>query len=187
LGKSNLVQAISSKAGCLALPLFFSGITYSMNRQFYEFWGTFFTHVAHGQKQLEEMTDWMQQGFAGAKELNELFRHCYGLSPSGDDDNQTAQQWQKAIEDFQQTLGQLAKQWGWVSQTEHQKVLDRCAALEEKVKQQQITIKELRALMEEKGLGYSELFQHIQSSVKEQSEQFNALMENIHKVYTDKS
>ena len=158
-----------------------------MNRQFYEFWGTFFTHVAQGQKQLEEMTNWMQKGSAGAKELNDLFQYCYGLSPPKDDDNQTAQQWQKAIEDFQQTLGQLAKQWGWVSQSEHQKVLDRCAALELKVQQQQTTIKELRALVEEKGLSYSELFQHIENSIKEQSEQFSTLMENIYEAYKDKS
>ncbi len=158
-----------------------------MNRQFYEFWGTFFTNVAQGQKQLEEMTDWMQQGFAGANELNELFRRCYGLKSPKADDKQTVQMWQKAIEDFQQTLAQHAKQWGWVSQTEYQKVLDRCAALEKQVQQQQTTIKELRALVKEKGLGYSELFQHLNSSLKEQSEQFNALMENIRETYIEKS
>ena len=95
--------------------------------------------------------------------------------------------WQKAIEDFQQTLAQLAKQWGWVSQTEYQKVSDRCAALEKQVQQQQTTIKELRTLMEEKGLGYSELFQHLNSSIKEQSEQFHTLMEKIREAYIEKS
>ena len=32
-----------------------------MNSQFYEFWGNFLTHVAQGQKQVEEMTAWMKQ------------------------------------------------------------------------------------------------------------------------------
>lgn len=158
-----------------------------MNRQFFEFWGTFFTHVAQGQRQLEEMTTWMQQGFPGANDLNELFRYCYGLSPPRKDDNQTAQMWQKAIEDFQQTFAQLAKQWGWVSKTEYQKVSDRCAALEKQVQHQQTTIEGLRALMEEKGLGYSELFQHLKKSIKEQSDQFQALIENINDAYTEKT
>lgn len=129
----------------------------------------------------------MHQGFAGASELDELFRRCYGLTTPGADDNQKAQMWRDAIEDFQQTLAQLAKQWGWVSQTEYQKVLDRCAALEKQVQQQQATIKDLRALMEEKGLGYGELFQHLKSSLREQRDQFQALMENIQEAYRDKS
>jgi len=158
-----------------------------MNRHFYEFWGTFFTNVAQGQKQLEEMTGWLQKGFAGANELNELFRRCYGLPSPKADDKQSAQMWRNAFDDFQHTLAQLAKQWGWVPQTEYQKVQGRCKSLEKQVQQQQTTIEELRALMEEKGLGYNELFQHLNRSIKEQSDQFHALMENIHEAYIEKS
>jgi len=157
-----------------------------MNRQFYEFWGNFFTLMAQGQKQLDEMTAWMKEGFAGTKELNELFRQCYGLSPPKTDDNQASQMWQKAIKDFQQSSAQLAKQWGWVSQTEHQEVLDRCALLEKQVHEQQVTIKELRNLLEENGLGGTELFQHLNKALKEQTNQFNALMESINEVFKEK-
>lgn len=133
------------------------------------------------------MTAWMKQGFGGAKELNELFRQCYGLSPPKADDTQATQMWQKAIKDFQQSSAQLAKQWGWVSQTEHQEVLDRCALLEKQVQEQQVTIKALRNLLEEKGLGHTELFQHLNKALKEQTEQFHALMESIHESFKEKS
>ncbi len=158
-----------------------------MNRQFYEFWGNFFTQIAQGQKQLEEMTTWINQGFGGTKELNELFQRCYGLSQPKTDDTQASQMWEKAIKDFQQSSAQLAKQWGWVSQTEHQEVLDRCALLEKQVQEQQVTIKELRNLLQEKGLAHTELFQHLNKAIKEQTNQFNALMESIHESFNHKS
>lgn len=158
-----------------------------MNRQFYEFCGNFFTNVAQGQKQLEDMTAWMKQGFAGGSDLSELFRRCYGLEQPKADGVQNSQIWQKSIADFQQAFTQLAAQWGWVTQTEHQQVLDKCAALEEKSKQQQTTINGLRDLLTQEGLGHTELFQHLNNSLKEQSDQFHALMESINSAYKDKS
>jgi len=158
-----------------------------MNRQFYEFWGSFFTNVAQGQKQLEDMTAWMKQGFSGASDLGELFRRCYGLEQPKADGVQNSQIWQKSIADFQQAFSQLAAQWGWVTQTEHQQVLEKCAALEEKINQQQTTINGLRDLLTQEGLGSTELFQHLTSSLKEQSDQFHALMESINSAYKDKS
>ena len=111
-----------------------------MNRQFYEFWGSYFTNVAQGQKQLEDMSAWMKQGFTGKDDITALFRRCYGLNASQPDGALDLQNWQKATADFQQTFTQLAEQWGWVTQTEHQTMVDKCAALEKKVEQQQATI-----------------------------------------------
>ena len=158
-----------------------------MNRQFYEFWGNYFTSVAHGQKQLEDMSAWMKHGFTGTDDITALFRRCYGLNapePGGALDVQT---WQKAIADFQQTFTQLAEQWGWVSQTEHQKILDKCAALEKKVEQQQAAISQLRNLLNQEGRGHAELFELFKGTFEEQSNQFNALMESISKVGKDKT
>lgn len=157
-----------------------------MNRQFYEFWGNFFTKVAQGQKHLEDMPAWMKQGFAGAGDLSELFRRCYGLDQPKANGVQDSQIWKKSIADFQQDFTQLAALWGWVSQTEHQQVLEKCAALEEKVKQQQTAINGLRDLLAQEGIGHTELFQHLNHSLKEQSDQFHALMESIHNTYKDK-
>ncbi len=158
-----------------------------MNRQFYEFWGNFFTNVAQGQKQLDDMSTWMKQGFGGTDDLTTLFQRCYGLKtpePSGALDIQS---WQKAIADFQQTFAQLAEQWGWVTQTEHQKVLDNCAALEKKVQQQEATITQLRDLLNQEGLGHTELFQHFKGALEDQSSQFQTLMESISKAGKNKS
>lgn len=128
------------------------------------------------------MSAWMKHGFTGPDDLTALFRRCYGLNaaePGGALDLQT---WQKAIADFQQTFTQLAEQWGWVTQTEHQKILDKCAALEKKVEQQQATITQLRTLLNQEGRGHAELFEIFKGTFEEQSNQFNTLIENISKV-----
>ena len=157
-----------------------------MNRQFFEFWGNFFSQVAQGQKQIEEINAWVQQGLAGTKELNELFQHCYGLKLPENDNPQSSQIWQKAMQDFNQSFNELAEQWGWVSRSEHQEVLDRCKELEKQVNQQQETIKDLRTILYEEGQGHSELFKHLNKSIKEQSDQFHALMDSINEAYKEK-
>ncbi len=158
-----------------------------MNKQFYEFWGNFFINVAQGQKQVDEMSAWMKQGFTGIEDLTALFQRCYGLQAPQSGGVQDSPAWQHAITDFQQAFTQFAAQWGWISQNEHQQALEKCAALEKKVQEQQATIKQLRGLLTQEGLGYTELVEHFKDSFKDQSEQFQALMENIHKAGKDKT
>ncbi len=150
-----------------------------MNRQFYEFWGNFFSNAARGQQQLDDMTALMKQGFAGLEELSSLFRRSYGLKtpyPGGAGESAT---WEQAIDNFQQSLAQFAAQWGWVSQADHQQVVDRCAALDKKVQDQQATISQLRGLLTREGLGYTELMAHLKKSFQDQSEQFKAIMQSL--------
>ena len=158
-----------------------------MNRQFYEFWGNYFINVAHGQKQIEDMSAWMKQGFAGTDDLTALFRRCYSLKETESGRAVDLQTWQKAITDFQQTFTELAGQWGWVTQAEHQQMLEKCAELKKKVELQQTTITRLRGLLDQEGRGHAELFQLFKGTFEEQSNQFHALMENISKVGKDKA
>ncbi|WP_372683732.1 hypothetical protein [Desulfosarcina sp.] len=157
-----------------------------MNTAFLEFWGKFLINVAQGQKQLDEMSSWMKHGYADADDLAALFRRCYGLNASDAGSVQDPQAWQEAVAEFQNTFAQFAAQWGWVPQTEHQETLEKCAALEKQVAEQQATIRQLRDLLAQKGLGYSELLQHMQGSLKDQGDQFQALMETIRRAFNDK-
>lgn len=155
-----------------------------MDSQFYEFWGRFLINVAQGQKQVEEMSAWMKKGYAGADDMTALFRRCYGLeAPDSAHDRQA---WQKAIAEFHNTFAQFTAQWGWVPQAEHQQVLEKCTALEKQVEGQRATIRQLQDLLTQKGLGYSELMQHMQGSIKDQSDQFQELIENIRNAFSDK-
>jgi uncharacterized protein YdiU (UPF0061 family) len=158
-----------------------------MNRQFYEFWASFFTNASQGQKQIDDASALMKQGFDGWSDLTALFMRSYGLKPPQSENYQASPAWQKAIADFQDSFSQFAAQWGWISQSEHQKVLEKCGELEKKVEAQQATITQLRGLLAQEGLGYTELIEHLKGSFKDQSEQFQAIMENIGKLGKDKS
>lgn len=158
-----------------------------MNRQFNEFWGNYFTSAAQGQKQLEEMSAWMKKGFSGTDELTTLFKRCYGLDGMETDDPMGSKKWQKAISEFQENFSDIAGAWGWVSQTEHQQLLEKCATLEERLQQQQDTITQLRSLLDQEGLGHTELFQHLKNVFEDQSDQFQKLMKGINKAGNKKS
>jgi hypothetical protein len=150
-----------------------------MNWQFYDFWGNFLLQVAQGQKQMEDMANWMRQGFDAMNDMATLFRNSYGLPDPSLDSSSIAPDWQQAISDFQKTFAQFAGQWGWVSSDEHKKALEKCAALEKEIKAHKETIEQLRALLAQKGMGHAELFEHLQNSMNEQSLQFHELMRTI--------
>lgn len=155
-----------------------------MNRQFYEFWGKYFTGVAQGQKQLEDMTNWMNKGFSQKDEMSKLFRSCYGLDKAGAGNTENLQQWQKAMADFGENFSQTASAWGWVSQAEHQKVKERCTELEKEVLQQKATISQLRDLLNQEGSGHKELTQHLKGAFETQNEQFHKLLKTISEAST---
>lgn len=150
-----------------------------MNRQFYEFWGQYFTNAAKGQKQLEDIAGWMNMGFQGREDITSLFRRSYGLEETEAEDPMHLKKWQKAIADFQENFTQTAKAWGWVSQAEHQKARERCAELEKENLQQKATINQLRDLLNQEGLGHTELLQHFKGVFEAQSDQFHKLMKTI--------
>jgi uncharacterized coiled-coil protein SlyX len=152
-----------------------------VDKNFLTFWGNFLLNVAEGQKQLEQMTTWMRHGFTGIDEINDMFRRVYGLeqSPphaaveSGDDP------WMTAMEAFQDSFAAYAEQWGWVPRRRYAELQAEYERLEKKSAEQQETIRQLRDLLETKGMGHVELFQRFQSLVQDQSRQFQELMSNI--------
>jgi hypothetical protein len=150
-----------------------------MNWQFYDFWGNFLLQVAKGQKQVDDMANWMRQGFDALNDMGALFRNSYGLPDASSDAGITSSDWQQAVYSFQKSLDHFAGQWGWVSQAEYQKSRKECENLRTKVESQKETIEQLRDLLAQKGMGHAELFKHVQDSLNEQSHQFHELMRSI--------
>ena len=157
-----------------------------MNREFYEFWGKYFTAAAQGQKQLDDMTSWMEKGFGQTDEMSKLFRRCYGLAETGAGNSDNLQQWQKAMADFGKNFSQTATAWGWVTQAEHEKVKKRCTELEKEVEQQKETISRLRDLLNQEGSGHKELAQHLKGVFEKQNEQFHKLIKTMSEASTSK-
>jgi hypothetical protein len=45
-----------------------------MDSQFLEFWGNYLLAAAKGQKQLEDLNQWIRQGFSGFEELTAMLK-----------------------------------------------------------------------------------------------------------------
>ncbi len=154
-----------------------------MDRQFLEFLGSFFLNAAKGQKQLEDMTQWIGGGFSGSDELTSMFRKFYGMNglPLASPDN--AKAWEKASENFKKSYHEWLNLMSVIPKSEYQILGKKCEALEEKVATQDETIRHLRNLLSEKGLPYADAVQGFTKMMEKQGHQFQELMDSVGKAF----
>ena len=155
-----------------------------MDRHFLEFWGNFLINAAKGQKQLQDMSKWMQQGFKGFDEFADMFRKFYGLEHMEKDTSSYMETWKKASENFQKSFKDYLRLMGVVPKDEHLELVRKYEDLKEKVAAQEETIKHLRMLLEEKKVEtQGELVQGFQEIIEKQSEQFQETMETLSRFF----
>ncbi|MEA1947488.1 MAG: hypothetical protein U9N83_09335 [Thermodesulfobacteriota bacterium] len=151
-----------------------------MDRHFLEFWGNFLINAAKGQKQLEDMSKWMRQGFEGFDELTAMFTKFYGLEHMEKDTPAYMETWKKASENFQKSFKDYLHMIGVVPKDEHLTLVKKYEELKERVATHEETIKHLRMLLEEKKAEtQGELVQGFQEIIEKQSEQFQETMETF--------
>ena len=155
-----------------------------MDRHFLEFWGNFLINAAKGQKQMEDISKWMQQGFEGFDELTGMFKKFYGLEHMEKDTPAYIETWEKASDNFQQSFKDYLHMIGVVPKDEHLTLVKKYEELKEKVAAQEETINNLRMLLEEKKAEtQGELVKGFQEILEKQSEQFQETMETFGKFF----
>lgn len=151
-----------------------------MDKHFLEFWGNFLIHAAKGQKQLQDMSKWMQQGFEGFDELTAMFKKNYGLEHMEKYTPAYMETWKKASENFQKSFKDYLSLMGVVSKDEHLALVKKYEELKEKIAAQEETIKHLRMLLGKKKVEtQGELVQGFQEIIEKQSEQFQETIETL--------
>jgi hypothetical protein len=150
-----------------------------LSRNFLEFCGNFFLNAATGQRQIEEMAQWMGQGFAGFEGFTNLFRRCYGLDQINRDDPDSTALWEKAVHDFQASFKGWIGLVGAVPRQEYLALAERHEALKEKVARQEETILHLRRLCQEKLFDPGEMAKGFQDLVQDQSDRFLQFMQDL--------
>ncbi len=155
-----------------------------MDRHFLEFWGNFLINAAKGQKQLEDMSKWMQQDFEGFDELTGMFNKFYGLEHMEKDTPVYTETWKEASESFQKSFKDYLRLMGVVPKNEHLTLVKKYEELKEKVAAHEETIIHLRMLLEEKKAEtQGELVQGFQEIIEKQSEQFQETMETFDRFF----
>lgn len=157
-----------------------------MDKQFLEFWGNFLLAAAKGHEQLENLNQWMSQNFRGFEELTAMFSKFYGLEQSREKDPESDPAWKKAAVDFHKSFNAYLDLMGGVSKEEYQALEKKYNALQEKVTEQEATINDLRALLDDKGAYQGETVTVFQDLVKKQGEAFETLMRNLATAAEDK-
>ena len=150
-----------------------------MDKQFLEFWGHYLLAAAKGQKQLEDINDWLRQGFSGFEELTAMFKKFYGLERHPDDNSDSAKAWENAAAGFRNSFNAYLNLMGVVPRDKYQALEERCDVLQKKVADQEDTIKVLRSLLAEEGTYQGETVKVLQNLVNKQTSAFETLMKNL--------
>jgi len=151
-----------------------------VDRHFLEFWGNFLINAAKGQKQMEDISKWMQQGFEGFDELTGMFKKFYGLEHMEKDTPAYMETWEKASEKFQESFKDYLRLMGVVPKDEHLTLVNKYEELKDKVAAHEETINNLRMLLrEKKAETQGELVKGFQEILEKQSEQFQETMETF--------
>jgi BMFP domain-containing protein YqiC len=150
-----------------------------MDRHFLEFWGKFLLQAAKSQKQLEDLSTWLHRGFFNLQDFTTPFQQAYGLEQVDHDSPDYLKLWEKAEENFRESFREYLNLLGGVPREEYQALAENYEQLKEKAAQQEETIKQLKKLLEEKGMGLAVANLEFQELIKKQGEQFQELLKGF--------
>ena len=150
-----------------------------MDRNFFEFWGQLFTNLAKGQKQIEDFRKWFGQGLVGYESLNAMFRKAYNMDMVEEGSPDYTEFWKKSVETFQKSFRESLALMEVVPKKEYEALAHKCAALEKTVAEQEETIRSLKRLLSEEGLGSPAALDDLQDLMKKQHNQFQDLVKNM--------
>jgi uncharacterized coiled-coil protein SlyX len=150
-----------------------------MDRQFLEFWGNYLLAAARGQKQLEDLNQWIGQGFSGFEELTAMLKRFYGVEHPSQENSDSDKAWERAAAGFRDSFNAYLELMGVVPRDKYQALEQQSADLQKKVADQEETIKILRSLLAEEGTYQGETVKVFQNLVNKQSDAFETLMKNL--------
>jgi BMFP domain-containing protein YqiC len=149
-----------------------------MNRHFLEFWGKALLQAAQSQKHLEDLAKWCKHGIFSFQDYTQIFKTSYGLDQV-EEDNPDFSIWKKAEENFRESFKEYLNIFGVVPREEYAALARHYDELRAKVAEQEETIKLLRLLLEEKGLGLAATSLEFQRLIEKQGEQFQKLIQGL--------
>ncbi len=150
-----------------------------MDPKFLEFWAELLKGAAGGQRRLDEVSKWMDQGLSGFKEMTALFRRVYGLEGIPEKSPDFGEQWKQAAEAFGKSMRDYLSLIGVVPLKEHLELVAKYEELKKQAALQEETIKHLEMLVESKRFGEEKLTGGLQELITMQTEQFKDLMRRL--------
>lgn len=150
-----------------------------MDRRFLEFWGNLLINASKGQKQIEDLTQWINQGLKGFEDLNAMFRRFYMRNGPAEESPDYLRTWQNAARDFQETFQDYLNLMDVVPKGEHLKLVEKYDDLKKRAADQDETIAHLRMLVGARGIDQGEALMGFQDLITKQTAQFQDLMKGF--------
>jgi hypothetical protein len=151
-----------------------------LDRNFLEFWGNLMIQTAQGQKQIEDVSQWFNQGLKGFNELSAQFGKFYGLESLAGQTPSSPIPWEKASEEFQKAFKDYMALFGFVPKQDYDQLRQELEALKDKNRQQEALIQQLQTLLTTtQALDPTEMASGFQDLVKKQSDQIQDMMKGF--------
>jgi len=149
-----------------------------------EFYSNLLTNTLNGQRQLDGMAQWVNQGLKVFEDLTAMFRKVNGLEQTGVGSPDYFWVWKKAQDEFKRSFKDYLNLLGVVTRNEYLLLLGRYEETKEKAASHEETIKQLRQLLfEAKNTSHLEAAQQFDDLLKKQNEQFQKLLENLSEAF----
>ncbi|HWR67468.1 MAG TPA: hypothetical protein VN416_00470, partial [Desulfomonilia bacterium] len=158
-----------------------------MDKQFLEFWGNMMLSASKGQQQLEDIMKWMTGNVKDFKDVSGMFCKMYGIEPGGEHAPDYLALWQKAINEFKDSYGELVALMDLVPRKdfialnrENQDLKKRNAELEE-------AVRHFRSLLDDKVASPAEGVKGFQELINDQARQYQDFMKSVTSVFDERS
>lgn len=158
-----------------------------MDRHFLEFWGNYLISVSKGQKQLEDVTRWIQQGFKGVNDITTMFKKVYELDDNDRSSAESTSAWNNAAVEFKKSLEDYFRIMGWIPKEDYQVLEEENRALKNRIAEQEQTIERLKRLLSQPVIDQNQTLNVLQDLIQKQGEEFQRLMTNLSTTTTKKS
>ena len=146
---------------------------------FLEFWGNYLTAVARGQKQFEDLTRWIRQGFQGLEDLQEMFARSYGLDRLQPDTSAYKDAWKQATAEFRTSFRETFAALGWVAVEEVDALRQENIRLRDQIAERDEIIQRLRGLLDAEGIDQEKTVAVFRDLIQKQSREFEKLMKSL--------
>jgi len=154
-----------------------------MDAKFLDFWGDIIRQMPAGQYQSVDFSAWMNQGLKGPEEVVQLFRKYYGLQDIAKDSDEYPEFVEKALLEFNRSLGFLFDYLEVVPKKEYLSLEKKYKTLKKKVEDLEAAITHLKLLLKANGAEIEEGIGPLNQMLKSQNEQFLKMMDSMAEFY----
>jgi len=152
-----------------------------MDAHFLELFGKMLIQAAKSQRQMDQLSNWLRQGFdaANIQGLGDYFQQIYGLADIPEDSAQYTQLFQNAQADFLTAYGEFAGLLGLVPEKKYAALLKDFESLKKKYKAQEKTIAKLTAKLDKEDYPVGDLTNQLTDIIEKQKGEFAKTVKSL--------